>query len=380
MKFGLVFAGGGIRGAYQIGVWKALKEMNIDICAVAGASIGAINGALFVQDAFDTAHELWDKIAVEDVICVSPELENETNLLKLRNVFKLAGEIRKNDGLDTKPLENLLDKIIDEDAIRNSDTDFVLTTYSLTDKKLLFMSKDDIPQGKLVRYLLASSCLPVFKPKKIDGKTLIDGGMADNMPLDAVIKKGISDIITVNVKGIGFYRDVNTSGCNIINIECKKPHMGTLEFDSAGIKNSMTEGYLDCKKAFGRLFGDDAYFNIGEYAEVYSKYSPEIVRGVQCAARAFGIDLLREVGFETLAKEVTAVYLIEAQLWEGTRLSDRLKSVTGIVGGLENSREIICALVRLLETDGFDFAKSKLDIMSEYEAASAIIYLKKRAG
>ena len=369
MAFGLVFAGGGARGAYQIGVWKALNEMNVDICAVAGTSIGAINGALFVQGAFDTAYELWEKIAADGVISVSPEMEDETNLLKLRNIFKLAGEIRRNDGLDTKPLENLLYRIIDEDAIRSSGMDFALTAYSLTDKKLLFPDMENIPEGALVQYLLASSCLPVFKPRKIDGKTLIDGGMADNMPLDILMKKGIRDIITVNVKGIGFYKDFNTSGCNIINIECKKPHIGTLDFNSEGIKKSITEGYLDCKKTFGRLFGDEAYFNIGEYSEVYSKYSPEIVRGVQYAAHTFDIPLLREVKFEELAKEVAAVYLIESQLCG----EKSLKSVTG-------RRELICALVRVLETDGFDFAKSKLDIMPEYEAASAIIYLKKRAG
>ena len=41
MKYGLVLEGGGVRGAFHVGVWKALRKMNIEICAVAGASIGA---------------------------------------------------------------------------------------------------------------------------------------------------------------------------------------------------------------------------------------------------------------------------------------------------------------------------------------------------
>ena len=49
MEYGLVLAGGGVRGAYQIGVWKALKELKIKVSAVSGVSIGAVNGALFVQ-------------------------------------------------------------------------------------------------------------------------------------------------------------------------------------------------------------------------------------------------------------------------------------------------------------------------------------------
>ena len=48
MEYGLVLAGGGVRGAYQIGVWKALKELKIKVSAVSGVSIGAVNGALFV--------------------------------------------------------------------------------------------------------------------------------------------------------------------------------------------------------------------------------------------------------------------------------------------------------------------------------------------
>ena len=42
MEYGLVLAGGGVRGAYQIGVWKALKELKIKVSAVSGVSIGAV--------------------------------------------------------------------------------------------------------------------------------------------------------------------------------------------------------------------------------------------------------------------------------------------------------------------------------------------------
>jgi NTE family protein len=48
-KIGLVFSGGGGKGAYEIGVWKAFKEYGIDkyVCAVSGTSVGALNAALF---------------------------------------------------------------------------------------------------------------------------------------------------------------------------------------------------------------------------------------------------------------------------------------------------------------------------------------------
>ena len=49
-EYGLVLSGGGTRGAFQVGVWKALTELGIKIKAIAGASIGSLNGALILQD------------------------------------------------------------------------------------------------------------------------------------------------------------------------------------------------------------------------------------------------------------------------------------------------------------------------------------------
>ena len=52
MKKGLVLAGGGSRGAYQIGVWQALRELDFQIQAVAGTSVGALNAAMVAQEDF----------------------------------------------------------------------------------------------------------------------------------------------------------------------------------------------------------------------------------------------------------------------------------------------------------------------------------------
>ena len=90
MEYGLVLAGGGVRGAYQIGVWKALKELNIKVSAVSGVSIGAVNGALFVQGSKTKAERLWNKIAIDDIISLPKEIENDENLFKVKNLMKIA--------------------------------------------------------------------------------------------------------------------------------------------------------------------------------------------------------------------------------------------------------------------------------------------------
>lgn len=368
MSYGLVFAGGGVRGAYHIGVWRALKEMNIDICAVSGASIGAINGALFVQGDLKTAEELWERIALSDIVSLPPDLVPDGDLFGIKSILKVAKTAFKNSGLDMRPLEELLTKILDEERFRRSPVDFGLVTYSLTEKKLAALYKDDIPDGSLIPYLMAAACLPGFKIREIDSERLIDAGMADNMPVDMMIKKGIDDIITVNVKGIGVYRDFNTAGRNIIPIECHRPHTGTMDFDRGGIKDSIAEGYLDCKRAFGQLFGREFYFNISEYAYVRSKYSKSVIDGIQWAAYVFGIDTLREYKFEELAKKTLAAYLI----YEG--IADE-EAASGL-----GDKAIIMRLARLLETEGYDFAKSKLDVLGKnYEAASALIYMKRKS-
>lgn len=52
-KTAIVLAGGGSRGAYQLGVWKALREMGVDYQLVTGTSVGALNGTLMVQQDYE---------------------------------------------------------------------------------------------------------------------------------------------------------------------------------------------------------------------------------------------------------------------------------------------------------------------------------------
>ena len=61
MKLGLVLDGGGAKGAYQIGVWKAMREFGLEryVTAVSGTSVGGLNAALFVQRDFDLAYHIW---------------------------------------------------------------------------------------------------------------------------------------------------------------------------------------------------------------------------------------------------------------------------------------------------------------------------------
>lgn len=69
-KTALVLGGGGSKGAYEMGVWKALVEMDIPFQIVCGTSIGAINGAMVAQGSYVDAQKLWDTVETNQVFAV----------------------------------------------------------------------------------------------------------------------------------------------------------------------------------------------------------------------------------------------------------------------------------------------------------------------
>ena len=70
MKRAIVLSGGGSKGAYQIGVWKALRKMKIKYDIVTGTSIGSVNGIMMVQKEYHKAKYLWDNISYDDIFNV----------------------------------------------------------------------------------------------------------------------------------------------------------------------------------------------------------------------------------------------------------------------------------------------------------------------
>lgn len=361
MKYGLVLGGGGVRGAYQVGAMKALKELKIQISAVTGVSIGAVNGALFVQGGVRKAEKLWERISINDVISL-PD-----------GTMKIVKEIYTEKGLDMSPFEKLLADIIDEKKIRLSPIDFGVATFSLSEKCENYYFKKNIPQGKLVEYLMASACFPGFKPKEVDNEKFIDGGVSNNLPINMFLEKGIDNIIVVDVKGVGFYRSFNLSGRNIINIKCRNPHVGTFEFNSDGIRKSIFDGYCDCMKAFANYYGEIYSFTARDYEKTRKKYSAELVSGIEKAAEMFEIDRYKLYKFDELAKEVVLAY--------NARKKKIGKTSENIIKKLQHTDEItvVMWLADMLENGKSDFLKEILSVVGEkYNIASAILYFKRK--
>jgi NTE family protein len=261
-QYGIVLGGGGAKGSYEIGVWKALLELNIQISAVVGTSVGALNGAIMVQGDYDIAYKLWTNMDMQNVINLGSSISLDDKKLNLKDLISAARKFIENKGIDVTPLKMMLIKYIDETKIRESPVDFGLVTFSLTDFKPVTVFKNEIPEGLLVDYLLASSCLPGFQTLIINSKKFVDGGIYDNIPISLILKKGIKDIIVVDVSGIGVVRKVSLKGLNVIYIKNSDPLCGTLQFDGEICRDGITMGYLDALRRFGAYTGKRYYINI----------------------------------------------------------------------------------------------------------------------
>lgn len=259
--YSVVLGGGGAKGGYEIGVWKALKELNIPVLAVAGASVGALNGAMMVQGDLDVAEKMWTSMTMESVINMEKEVsavgENKSRQGMLINTIR---DIIISGGLDVSPLKQMLREVIDEKKIRESKIEFGLVTFSLTDFKPVRLFKEDIPEGKMVDYLLASACFPAFKRQEIDNKKFIDGGIYDNMPISLMVDKNIKNIISVDISGLGRYKKVDKKGLNICYIKNSGDLGGTLNFDGKRSEVNIRMGYYDTLRAFNKIDGKKYYF------------------------------------------------------------------------------------------------------------------------
>jgi len=257
--YGLVLEGGGGKGSFQIGVCKALKELGIEISAVAGTSVGALNGAMIVQDDIDKAYELWYHMNPDNVISLTTEELDGFTGNSLNVVISRLRKIILERGLDVSPLVKLVKSVIDEEKIRKSPIDFGIVTVDLTERKAVEIFKEEIPEGRIADYIIASASFPAFKPTVIDGRMYIDGAFYNNLPVNLVRKKGCSNIIVVRTYGFGIKRHMDLGDINLINIAPSENLGPILDFNTDRARKNLEMGYFDGLKVFRKLKGKKYY-------------------------------------------------------------------------------------------------------------------------
>ena len=245
----LVLAGGGARGSYQVGVWRALMELDWHPQIITGTSVGSLNGAMFVLDLYEVARDMWLTIRSKDVMELP---EDNADLSALHSFLR---RVVKAGGMDVSPLEEIVERVLDEDALRKAEIRFGLVTVEQRGLKPRELPLEQIPEGRVKDYLMASAaCFPALQARDIDGVKFLDGGYSDNMPTGLAKDMGAEELVCVDLEGVGITRP-NLTGLPTTMIRSYWELGDILHFDPDTARRNMELGYYDTLRAFGRLRG-----------------------------------------------------------------------------------------------------------------------------
>lgn len=267
-KIGLVLSGGGARGAYEIGVLKRLQDLNLNYQVVAGTSVGALNGAIVVQDQLENAFEIWDNLVFDKVFYIDKRkvigvlfdaleillLGKASAAMKILLSGRKGFELLNLGFLNPEPLQNILDKNVNYQRILESKTKFIICTTNLHYKNIKeFHIAEELGINKLPRILWASISIPFLFPSgKLKGDIKMDGGLpvvGENVPINAVIHEDLDVIIVIYTKREDIPVIQHKQGKLIINIyPDEKYHFNkALKFDTDFIHQLINDGKKDAE-------------------------------------------------------------------------------------------------------------------------------------
>lgn len=192
-KSALVLEGGGMRGTFSSGVMDAFMESGIRFPFVIGVSAGACNGASYVSWQPGRAH--FSNI----------DMMEKYQYVSLRNLIK-QGNIFDPDLLYNRLPNELYP--FDYETYFNGPTKYeCVTTNCLTGKAEYLSEHKD--KKKALDIILASSSLPyVSKIVNIDGIPMLDGGIADSIPVDRAISLGYENNVVVLTRNKGYRKEI----------------------------------------------------------------------------------------------------------------------------------------------------------------------------
>ncbi len=259
-KLGLVLEGGGARGAYQIGVLRALFDAGYRFDGVTGTSIGAVNGVMIAQGKFDESVELWKSLEFSSFFDIEDDYAHrlargnvDTDTLKY--FIKFFKDSVKSNGVDTSKMLKMIRDNVDEDLLRDSGIDFGVMTVSRTDRKPRPMFLSDMPSGTIADYIMASATFPGFKKTVVGDHSYIDGGLYDNMPINMLLDRGYRDIVAIETKSDIPKRKPNDKTAQIhYFVPSVKPGR-VMDFSNESKVTAIDLGYLDTIKILRGYIG-----------------------------------------------------------------------------------------------------------------------------
>lgn len=281
---GLVFAGGGGKGSYEIGVWKYLHEIGLDqyVRAVSGTSVGALNAALFVGSSYEIAENLWMNINQKKIL--TPKGVSAEDIMKwlvingfneYSPITKGVSKIVSGTTLGTEKIVQALitkmngDHMFSRDGLKemimdginfqylcSSEIDCFVTCLRCNGLKIERFKLNQYSDEDIIKLLLASSAIPVIFPnEKFQGNSYCDGGIpfvGDNVPVKPVYDTGVENIFVIHLSQDTIIDIDRFSNSKIIEIvpsrDLGNAISGTLDFSPEGALSRIQLGYDDAQK------------------------------------------------------------------------------------------------------------------------------------
>lgn len=260
-RWALTLAGGGGKGAYEIGVWQALREIGLEknLIAVSGSSSGALNAALISLNEFDKAKTIWSSIMPKQFL----DINYDTIIGPLNTLVKrtLTAGLCSRDGLI-----EIIDKYLNLEQLAGARIPAYvsISRYSsdcidcLSEKPHVeYISISEVSPDDARQFLLASSAMPyIYPPEIIHGNVYRDGGLADNVPIYPMTSVGADNLIVVKLEpddkvDTSLYSNFKEVVEIIPSREIGDLFDGTLEFTSRNVMFRMLLGYYDTLRTFG---------------------------------------------------------------------------------------------------------------------------------
>ena len=293
----IVLSGGGARGAYEIGVWKALKKLNIKYDIVTGTSVGALNGALMVEKSYLKALFLWYNLSYDDVFEISDKY-SEDEIMKFYKDSVLSG------GVDVTNLEKTIKKYLNINKFFKSHINYGLITVKFPSFKHVEVTKNKLTKNNLVDYLVASaSCFPAFKVKKIGNQSYIDGGFYDNLPINLAVSLGADEIIAVDLDAVGIKRKIKYN-VDVTLITPRNKVDSFLKFEKNCTRRAIRLGYNATMKIYKKLEGDKYTFKANGLSKNVNKYKEKYFGNINKLLKENNLNntILENVTFRKLYK------------------------------------------------------------------------------
>lgn len=254
-KWGLVLAGGGGKGAYQVGAYKALVEAGLhkNIVAMSGSSVGALNMVLFDMDDIEMTQSVWKGISPKQFLEIQPN----------KMFDGIEGFISREGLID------IVDGYVNRDKLKNETRPMYVTLSRyedmVTEKAVCeYFKINNIEYENVKKVLLASSALPiVYEPVKIGEYIYRDGGLTDNLPVKPLYDEGIRNFIVIMLSPNTKINYTQFPNADFFEIRPSRDLgdllSGTLDFSSKGANIRMDMGYSETKRFI-------KYYNDGEFS------------------------------------------------------------------------------------------------------------------